>query len=46
MTIGDLVTVRLIISTKEDMESVNLKDIRASSLEPVDVLSGTNTKIP
>ena len=39
LTIGDLVTVRLIISTKEDMEFVHLKDMRASCFEPVDVLS-------
>jgi hypothetical protein len=31
--------VRLIISTKEDMEFVHLKDMRASCFEPVDVLS-------
>lgn len=37
--IGDLVTVRLIISSKEDMEYVHLKDRRASGFEPVDVLS-------
>lgn len=39
LTIGDLVTVRLIISTKEDMEFVHLKDMRASCFEPVDILS-------
>jgi TonB-dependent SusC/RagA subfamily outer membrane receptor len=36
---GDLVTVRLIISAKEDMEFVHLKDMRASCFEPVNVLS-------
>ncbi len=36
---GDLVTVRLIISSKEDMEFVHLKDMRASCFEPVNVLS-------
>ena len=36
---GDLVTVRLIISSKEDMEFVHLKDLRASCFEPVNVLS-------
>lgn len=36
---GDLVTVRLIISAKEDMEYVHLKDMRASCFEPVNVLS-------
>jgi hypothetical protein len=30
LKIGDLVTVRLIISTKEDMEFVHLKDMRIS----------------
>lgn len=36
---GDLVTVRLVITSKEDMEFVHLKDMRASCFEPVDVLS-------
>lgn len=36
---GDLVTVRLIITAKEDTEYVHLKDMRASCFEPVDVLS-------
>ncbi|GGF07546.1 carboxypeptidase-like regulatory domain-containing protein [Flavobacterium limi] len=36
---GDLVTVRLIISSKEDTEYVHLKDMRASCFEPVNVLS-------
>jgi len=39
LTIGDLVTVRLIIIAKEDMEYVHLKDMRASCFEPVNVLS-------
>ncbi len=39
LKIGDLITIRLIISTKEDMEYVHLKDMRASALEPIDVLS-------
>ncbi|MEZ7514361.1 MG2 domain-containing protein [Flavobacterium frigidarium] len=39
LTIGDLITVRLIISTNEDMEFVHLKDMRASCFEPIDVLS-------
>ena len=39
LKIGDLVTVRLIITTKEDMEFVHLKDMRASCFEPVNVLS-------
>jgi hypothetical protein len=36
--------VRLIISTKEDMEFVHLKDMRASCFEPVDVLSSYQYK--
>ncbi|MDA6068727.1 MG2 domain-containing protein [Flavobacterium sp. AC] len=39
LKIGDLVTVRLIIKSKEDMEFVHLKDMRASCFEPVNVLS-------
>lgn len=42
LKLGDLITVRLIISTKEDMEYVHLKDMRASGFEPVDVLSEYN----
>ena len=37
--LGDLITVRLEIESKNDMEFVHLKDLRASGLEPVDVLS-------
>lgn len=44
LKIGDLVTVRLIISAKEDMEFVHLKDMRASCFEPVDILSGYHYK--
>ena len=44
LKIGDLVTVRLAISAKEDMEFVHLKDMRASCFEPVDVLSGYEYK--
>ena len=39
LQLGDLVTVRLVISAKEDMEFVHLKDMRASCFEPVNVLS-------
>lgn len=39
LQLGDLVTVRLVISAKEAMEFVHLKDMRASCFEPVDVLS-------
>lgn len=44
LKIGDLVTVRLIISAKENMEFVHLKDMRASCFEPVDVLSNYQYK--
>nr|WP_315202176.1 carboxypeptidase-like regulatory domain-containing protein [uncultured Flavobacterium sp.] len=44
LKIGDLVTVRLLISAKEDIEFVHLKDMRASCFEPVDVLSGYQYK--
>lgn len=37
--IGDLVTVILTITAKEDMEFVHLKDMRASCFEPVNTLS-------
>lgn len=37
--LGDLITVRLVVESKNDMEFVHLKDLRASGLEPVDVLS-------
>ena len=37
--IGDLITVRIEIISKNDMEFVHLKDMRASGLEPIDVLS-------
>lgn len=39
LKIGDLVTVRLIVHAKENMEFVHLKDMRAAAFEPVDVLS-------
>jgi|26BtaG_2_1085354.scaffolds.fasta_scaffold00014_16 TonB-dependent SusC/RagA subfamily outer membrane receptor len=39
LKLGNLITVRLIVSTKEDMEYVHLKDMRASAFEPVDVIS-------
>jgi uncharacterized protein YfaS (alpha-2-macroglobulin family) len=44
LKIGDLVTVRLVITSKEDMEFIHLKDMRASCFEPVDVLSGYEYK--
>ncbi|OAB27671.1 TonB-dependent outer membrane receptor, SusC/RagA subfamily, signature region [Flavobacterium fryxellicola] len=39
LKIGDLVTVRLILTAKENMEFVHLKDMRASCFEPTNVLS-------
>lgn len=39
LKLGDLITVRLIITAKEDMDYVHLKDMRASCFEPVNVLS-------
>jgi len=39
LKVGDLLTVRLIIKTDEDLEFVHLKDLRASCMEPVDVIS-------
>ncbi|MEG1237472.1 MAG: MG2 domain-containing protein [Flavobacterium sp.] len=39
LKIGDLVTVRLIITSKEDAEYIHLKDMRASCFEPINVLS-------
>jgi uncharacterized protein YfaS (alpha-2-macroglobulin family) len=39
LKIGDRVTVRLIISSQEDIDYVHLKDMRASCFEPVNVLS-------
>lgn len=37
---GDKVKVRVVIRTDRDMEFVHLKDMRAASFEPVNVLSG------
>jgi TonB-dependent SusC/RagA subfamily outer membrane receptor len=42
--VGDLLTIRMIIKTDTDLEFVHLKDLRASCLEPVDVLSGYQWK--
>lgn len=39
INLGDVVTVRLEISSTDDLEFVHLKDLRASGLEPIDVLS-------
>lgn len=37
--VGDKITVRLVINTDRDMEYVHVKDMRASALEPTNVLS-------
>ncbi|WP_420320868.1 carboxypeptidase-like regulatory domain-containing protein [Flagellimonas sp.] len=39
LNLGDLLTVRLEVNSKEDLEFVHLKDLRASGLEPIDVIS-------
>ncbi len=39
LTVGDKVRVRIEIKTDRDMEYVHLKDMRASCMEPVNVLS-------
>lgn len=41
---GDLITIRLIIKTENDLEFVHLKDLRASCFEPVDVISKNEWK--
>lgn len=38
--VGDKVVVRVELKADRDMEYVHMKDLRAASLEPVDVLSG------
>ncbi len=39
LSVGDIVTVKIILRVDRDMEYVHLKDMRGSGLEPVDVLS-------
>lgn len=39
LKIGDLITIRLTIKNKKDIEFIHLKDMRAAGLEPVNVLS-------
>ena len=39
LKLGDLLTIKLIITTENDLEFVHLKDVRAACLEPVDVIS-------
>lgn len=41
---GQNVIVRMVLYLKEDAEFVHLKDMRASGLEPIDVLSGYKYK--
>jgi uncharacterized protein YfaS (alpha-2-macroglobulin family) len=38
--IGDLITVRLVITIDRDMEYIHIKDMRAAGFEPINVLSG------
>ncbi|MFD0964740.1 alpha-2-macroglobulin family protein [Pseudofulvibacter geojedonensis] len=40
LKVGDLVKVRIELQVKDNFEFVHLKDMRASTFEPVDVLSG------
>ena len=40
LSVGDLITIRIILRVDRDMEYVHLKDLRGSGLEPVNVLSG------
>jgi TonB-dependent SusC/RagA subfamily outer membrane receptor len=44
LAVGDLLTIRMIIKTNTDLEFVHLKDLRASGLEPVAVISGYEWK--
>ncbi|WP_290713133.1 alpha-2-macroglobulin family protein, partial [Flavihumibacter sp. CACIAM 22H1] len=44
LKVGDKLVVRLEISTDRQMEYVHVKDMRASSLEPTNVLSGYRWK--
>ncbi|WP_075343951.1 alpha-2-macroglobulin family protein [Tenacibaculum agarivorans] len=39
LNIGDLVTIRIELKVDRDMEFIHMKDMRASTFEPVDVLS-------
>lgn len=40
LEVGDLVKVRIELQVKDNFEFVHLKDMRASTFEPVDVISG------
>ncbi|MGB0895905.1 MAG: alpha-2-macroglobulin family protein [Flavobacteriaceae bacterium] len=39
LTVGDLVTIRIELQVKDNFEFVHLKDMRASTFEPIDVMS-------
>lgn len=39
INIGDKLTIRLVINTNDNLEFLHLKDLRASCLEPIDVIS-------
>ncbi|MEM9718397.1 MAG: MG2 domain-containing protein, partial [Bacteroidota bacterium] len=39
VSLGDLITVRMEITSSDNLEFVHLKDMRASGFEPIDVLS-------
>jgi len=41
---GDLITIRLIIKTENDLEFVHLKDLRASCFEPINIISNYQRK--
>ena len=40
LNVGDLLRIRIELSTDRPMEFLHMKDLRASGLEPMDVLSG------
>ncbi|WP_066225928.1 alpha-2-macroglobulin family protein [Formosa haliotis] len=40
LKVGDLIRVRITLKSDRPMEFIHMKDMRASGLEPVDVLSG------
>ena len=40
LKVGDRVTVRLTVRSDRDMEFIHIKDLRASSFEPVTQVSG------
>ncbi|HRN73572.1 MAG TPA: alpha-2-macroglobulin, partial [Ginsengibacter sp.] len=40
IAVGDKITVRIELRADRDMEYVHMKDMRASCMEPIDVLSG------